>query len=158
MPRSHDDRWDRSLLELYPDMQDKVVGKVRELLVLRISAWACKIHEQTLYGWMRKGQAAIAEGDYENQYARLHFAVRAAQADAALEMLTNIKNRQDNWQANAWILERCLRDDFGVDANKMAELTAQISALQEFMSKFKKQEDIYKEPNDEGQEVDSESH
>ncbi len=81
-------------------------------------AYAAKISEATLYSWLRTGgdlREMKLKGNtaHKKNCLKLLETIKKAQAELKLGLLASIKRSgQSQWQANAWLLERCFPQDF----------------------------------------------
>lgn len=140
----------------WPEKRQEIIDNIREFLSIRQAAWASKVSDPAINWWMKWGKEALARDEDDNIHAQFYLDARKAQSEKIKELIDNIFNRRDGWQANAWLLERCFREDFGSDAAKMAEVTDEILKLKELFMQFKKPDDIYGD-NPDGQAVDTEN-
>jgi hypothetical protein len=116
-------------------MIEKVVDAVKRVLVLRHVAGLCKIHFTSIYNWLEQAQADLKENQ-DTIHVRFFYALKNAQAEKVQEMLDAIATRVNNWQANAWILERCFREDFGSDAGVIQELLDKQGNLESLLTRY----------------------
>jgi len=71
----------------------------------RAAAEAAGVAYETFNEWRK---------DTRPKYAKFSDAVKRSEADAQLDLLAKIESFGDkDWRANAWILERRFRQDFG---------------------------------------------
>jgi len=72
--------------------------------------------------------------DRDTYLAKLYIDIRENQAMKVSEIMRLIFNGTKNWQANAWILEKCFAEEFGAEAPAYKDLLALCHQL---MSQFK---------------------
>lgn len=93
---------------LTPERQETICATLR---VFGTVAMACKragIDDSTYYKWMEKGRVG------EPGYVEFFNAVEKAKADGqTLALAEIVKAGKKQWQANAWLLERTMPQDFG---------------------------------------------
>lgn len=120
---------------------DDLCQDLLDVLSIRHMCGGCEISPQCFYDWMRKGDKDIKDGHY-TIYAKLVYRIKKTQKDAVQQRLERLKNRGQHWQADAWILERCFREDFGADAGAIQELMQKVSEIEKH---FKIQEGKFNE-------------
>lgn len=100
--------------KLTPELQEKFCKYLASGLTKKGAADAVCITETTLYAWINQGQADQDKGK-ETIYSKFLESVKQAEARFKLTHIKNIKTAGDsgNWQASAWLLERCYRDEYG---------------------------------------------
>lgn len=67
----------------------------------------------------------------DSEYAQLYQSVRKKQAEKISKLLYQIELCHKNWQALAWKLEKCFREEFGAEAPEFKELLEQYIKLRE---------------------------
>jgi hypothetical protein len=90
-----------------------------------------RIGESTFYTWKTAGEKDIEAG-IDSLYACFVKAIKAAESEAIEESLAMIRSASKegkNWQARAWILERCYRKRFAQNADQFEKIEKQISEL-----------------------------
>ena len=77
------------------------------------------ISKETFYKWIKD------HSDFSDQ-------VKRAQSEKKIDLLEKIKTiGEKNWQALAWILERCYPDEFGVKVRQITSEGDKINTWQE---------------------------
>lgn len=114
-----------------------------------------RIHESTFYYWKQKGEQDLLAGinSLEREFLE---AIKEAEGRAIKRGLANIKRASmdgKQWQAGAWILERCYRKRFAQNADQFEKLEKQINDLAARLDK-RSQKSVGAKVND---KVDSES-
>lgn len=101
-------------LKLTPELQKEFCAYVASGLTKKGAADAVCITETCLYSWIKRGQADKEKGK-NTIYAQFYESVKKAEAKFKLTHIKNIKTAADDgtWQASAWLLERCYRDEYG---------------------------------------------
>jgi hypothetical protein len=103
--------------KLTPEMHDKIVAAVRAGNYYRAAARYARIHHDTLYDWIRRGDTERARLDAdpnakpdkrEAPYVRLSDALMAAEAEAEIEAVAHWKaaSRNDWRAAKEWLARR----------------------------------------------------
>lgn len=100
--------------KLTPELQKEFCAYVASGLTKKGAADAVLITETTLYSWINRGQADKDKGKI-TIYSQFLESVKKAEAKFKLTHIKNIKTASDDgaWQASAWLLERCYRDEYG---------------------------------------------
>lgn len=112
---------------LTPELSAKICAYIASGLTKKGAYEAVFISEASFFTWMKKGERDIEKGGDNNSiYSLFAKSVKEAEAKFKLTHIRNIKTAADKgqWQASAWMLERCYRDEYGkssVDAK--VELT-----------------------------------
>ena len=113
---------------------EKIIEGVEKVLVLgQVAAWA-QITRQTLYNWLNQGKEDIGKGLW-SEHAQFFYKVKGKQCEEVAKLQLHIRNAIPNWQSQAWLLERCFREDFGADAGIINDLLEKCTKLE---SEFKK--------------------
>ncbi len=94
---------------------------VGEDLLLSNAARHIGATPQRVQNLMNRGQADI-EADLNTEFAQIYREVRKKQAEKISHLLYRIEQCPKNWQALAWKLEKCFREDFGTDVELYKEL------------------------------------
>lgn len=118
-----------------PEMVNKILEGIEAVLVLRQVAGYAEIHFTSLYNWLNDGKEDVLKGIWSEK-ARFFYAVKNAQAIEIKKLMLNIKKAIPNWQSQAWLLERCFREDFGQDAGIIQDLLAKCEKLEQDFKRF----------------------
>ncbi len=87
---------------LTPEVQAKIVDRVRRGNYPAVAAGACGIGQSTFFRWMERGKA-----EEDSPYREFREAVKEAADSAETEMVDVIRQAAaTSWQAAAWWLER----------------------------------------------------
>ena len=86
--------------------------------------------------WMEQGGNDVQD-ELDTPHSQFYQSARRNQAINVSSLLEHIGNCPKNWQALAWKLEKCLKEEFGSEAQEYKEL------VQLFME-LKKQFETYK--------------
>ncbi len=70
----------------------------------------CDIHENTFYGWIKRGKKAKS-GKYRDFYLKVE-KCKAVRKNNLKEELLGMGRRKDDWKSIAWMLERGYGDEF----------------------------------------------
>lgn len=100
--------------KLTPELEKEFCAYVASGLTKKGAADAVCISETALYDWINRGQADKDKGK-STIYSQFLESVKKAEAKFKLTHIKNIKGAADEgaWQASAWLLERCYRDEYG---------------------------------------------
>jgi hypothetical protein len=109
---------------------EEFVEAMHKVLVITHAAGMCMIHRDTVYKWIAQAKDDLANGIKDTLHVKFFYRLKKAQSDKIFEFVGNIAKRLKNWQANAWLLERCFREDFGVEAGNMEEFVKIAQRLQ----------------------------
>ena len=99
---------------LTKELSDKICAFIASGLTKKGAASAVCMSERTFYDCISRGEADI-EKNKDTIYSQFVQSVKAAEAQFKLTHIKNIKNaaQDGSWQASAWMLERCYRDEYG---------------------------------------------
>ena len=78
---------------------------------------ACNIGENTFYEWMKKGEFSKRIKEAHGEFKKLH-----------LGRISKASENEKQWQASAWMLERCVPDEFAVSKVQIETNTGDISS------------------------------
>ncbi len=122
-----------------PDLIEKILKLVRNGNYLTVATSACGISVAAVQAWKRRGMDAMeaqAEGTklpvHERKYVDFVIAYEKARAECEDELVERIKHAGmfgNQWQANAWLLERTRPQRYGRRAviEHTGEVTKEIS-------------------------------
>lgn len=113
-----------------PEMTAKILEGIKACLVMTQACSYAGISRWSVYNWLEKGMNDI-KNDICSEYAQFFYSVKRTQADEIKELIETIRLRKKNWQALAWLLERCFREDFGQDAGIIQDLLAKCEKLEQ---------------------------
>lgn len=112
----------------------KLVDGVKIALTLNKTAELCMLAPSTFKDWVLQGRKDLSMG-LDTPLAKLSANIRAEQSKKAINLMNEIQESPERWQALAWILERCFREDFGADAGIIQELKEKFEELERKMEK-----------------------
>jgi hypothetical protein len=112
-----------------PEITKKLIEGIRLVLVLKQACGHARITYQSLWNWLNIGKADIEAGKYTD-YAQFFYDVKGAQCEEVAELQANIRKAIPNWQSQAWLLERCFRDDFGQGVEVIQEIRDKFELLE----------------------------
>ncbi len=124
------------LFTLTPETYKKIVDQVAKDLSLSNAARIARVVPKTLCNWMERGLSDINENK-ESVFAQFFLDVKDAQGRKISMLLSKIEKGKRNWQALAWILEKCCAEDFGKDSEVYKQLLDDYKKLLEDMSSNK---------------------
>lgn len=103
-------------LKLTKELADEVCKYISQGITKRSAAEAAGISEVSFYSYINQGEENLEKGKTEDKDIFVYFykQVKKAETFFKLSHLKNIKNAaEDNWQASAWMLERCFPSEYG---------------------------------------------
>lgn len=112
-----------------------IVQVIREDLALSQGARAAGLSTVTLKNWMKQGEEDL-KNNIDSNFAHLFSSVRAAQREHAKEILEKLRKCPSNYGALTWILQNCLREDFGVNVDLEEDLKERIVKLEELLRQY----------------------
>jgi hypothetical protein len=124
--------------QITDEVYAKILHHAYSDLILNNAARCARVHEDTLKRWMFIGKEDL-QFNRVTFLASFYVQVREKQATKISELLQKIENCSKNWQALAWKLEKCFREDFGADAPEFKELLDQYIKLRDDFIKLKNQ-------------------
>lgn len=100
--------------KLTPELQEKFCGYISAGLTKKGAADAVCITETSLYAWLSQGQTDLDEGK-KTIHSEFLESVKQAEAQFKATHVANITaaGYSGSWQASAWLLERCYREEYG---------------------------------------------
>lgn len=107
--------------KLTPEIIAEFSKAISEVLVIRQAAGLIGVSHATIYNWINKGEED-SKKDLSNDFVHFFYTVKVAQAREVRKLIADVRERPTGWQACAWLLERCFREDFGQDNEKIREL------------------------------------
>lgn len=104
--------------KLTDDVSDKICQAIRTGATLEGAAAYAGVPRPTFFDWLRRGRRAGARAPYSTFVANVEEALAAFEVGAMAQIA---KAGSEEWQANAWRLERRFPDKYGrrtrVDGN-----------------------------------------
>ena len=98
-----------------PDILEKIYEAIEMGLTKTLAASYAGVSRDSMRAWRLKGEQDI-ENDIDSPFAEFVHRMEMARARRAAKWLKNISLAgQNQWQANAWLLERTERDSFGLN-------------------------------------------
>lgn len=113
---------------LTPEVQAVIVSAAASGTPLTFCGPLAGVSRTTLFNWMKWGQKP------DTPYTAFVAAVKAAQAKYVAERVAAIA-RADQWQSDAWLLERMFRDEFGGDKLEINQLKKELRELRQLLVK-----------------------
>ena len=90
----------------------EIVENVRYQLSISNAARLASQSPSTVNTWIKRGMSD-AENGLNNDFVEFALDARKAQGEKVSELIDIIASGQDNWRAIAWLLEKCLPEEFG---------------------------------------------
>ena len=112
-----------------PERRKAILEDILHRIPYQLAAEANGICEETLYDWIKHGQADEAAG-LDTDYAQFSKAIKRAEVLTMRGHLTKISDNVERWQADAWMLERRWYKHFGANA-QVNELNARLDKLEQ---------------------------
>jgi hypothetical protein len=119
------------------ERREAIIKSIRLGVPYIIAAEANGLSERRLYEWIVIGQKNIDNG-IDDDFAKFTQSLKENEQKKIIEQLEHVNNREERWQANAWILERRWWKHFSSNASVV-----------EFEERLKKMEDARGIDNDE---------
>lgn len=124
--------------KLTPEKEEIILREVRKNISITNAARCAAVDPWTIKHWMEAGY-----GDHKKHedtiFAQFFRKIVVAQGERISEMLQIIAGRPTNWQALAWLLEKCCAEDFGKDSELYKQLLEDYKRLiQEMIDSGKK--------------------
>ena len=107
--------------KLTPDKEEIILREVRKNISITNAARCAGVCGWTIQGWIKQGHEEHRKKE-DTIFARFFANVIVAQGERISEMLQTIAGRPTNWQALAWLLEKCCAEDFGKDSELYKQL------------------------------------
>lgn len=105
-----------------------IVDDIAHRVPYEMAAEANGISDQTLYTWLNIAKDHLAQG-IDSEYTIFLEAIKKAEKNRVREHIKNIAERPNQWQADAWILERRWYKHFGANA-QVNELSRRLDQLE----------------------------
>lgn len=118
-----------------PQLTADIISGIEQVTVLRQACGFARITYQSLWNYLNIGKQDIIDGNYTD-YAKFFYDVKTAQFKKVKYLMKCIEDRVTNWQASAWILERCFREDFGNDGGVIHDLLEKCDKLAQAFQKM----------------------
>ncbi len=118
------------------EQKDNLVYWVGESLSINNAAKHVGITPDRLYRWLERGGEDCDRMD-DTIYAQLYRQLYKNQAIKVSELLKKIESCPKNWQALAWKLEKCVRDEFASDAPEYKELLDCYTEMKQYLLSLK---------------------
>lgn len=115
---------------LTPEVRAIIVEAVATGLPYEMAGWAARICEKTMYTWLKRGQKDI-DDNIESEWSLFLQDIKQAEMGRVGKHFNRINKGKKSWQANAWVLERRWRKNFGQDAAIIQELTSRLDSLED---------------------------
>lgn len=113
-----------------PEARAKIIEGLEQNLPQELAAYHARIAECTFYAWRARGIKELEENITDSEYAKFYLDIISTRAKKVIDNLDKVSNGEKNWQGRAWILERCYRKFFALDAGIIAEIATKISELE----------------------------
>lgn len=98
-----------------------IIDRVRTHLSISGAADKARVHPQTVFNWLKYGEAdKLSEKCTE--FSQFFDDVREARADKVAECMDEIAKMPKQWQAVAWLLEKCCAEEFGKESELYKQL------------------------------------
>jgi hypothetical protein len=106
---------------LTDEISGLIINSVRETLSINFAAESHGIPRSTVTTWMAMGNEDLSNG-VDSIFVLFTQGIKRARAEYIQDSVRMLKTMPKNWQATAWILERCCAEDFGKDAELYKQL------------------------------------
>lgn len=120
------------------DEQIQKMGEaVRKYMSIGLCASAMRIVPRMAARWIEQGYEDIEARQINTPYARFCLTVKENQALKGQEIIDKVSSCTKNWQALTWILQNCLREEFGTEAKEYKDLLEAFKKLMEDVGRLK---------------------
>jgi len=119
-----------TMAKLTPEVQEIIVTAIERNLPKNLAAGLAGIAKATFYRWMEQGEAG------DQPYKDLRDAVIKAEAKGSKTLVNRIRKagkKEGLWTANAWMLERTQRHEFGAQGDAEERINAKIEKLEKLI-------------------------
>jgi hypothetical protein len=130
----------------------RILYFVEQDILLNNAARCARIHSDTLERWLKIGEDDVIN-DRDTFLAQFYLQVKEKQGNKISIILQKIEDCTKNWQALAWKLEKCFREDFGIDANEFKYMLESYNKLRDDFMLMKESSKIHGVITD-GKELD----
>lgn len=141
---------------LLPKHIDKIVEGFGKTFALRRAAGWAEISPYHLRKWLLQGERDLLDGVKSN-YAHLFIKVAKQLSEKASTYIERLEHCPNNAGSLTWLMEKCLRDDYGNDSIEYKELVDLYKKLLESYKRLQDGNPIKNEGIQDGIEVDTES-
>ncbi len=107
---------------------DNIVAAYDKTIVLSTIAGLVRRDKDTIRAWLERGKDDLKKG-IESEYVQFFLDTKEAKAKKIADLLHRIESGIDKWQAVAWILERCAREDFSINGDELKDMTSTLERL-----------------------------
>lgn len=121
--------------ELPEDKIPMIIEGFSNTFVLRRAAGWASESPYHLKQWMDKG-AYDAANEVDSLYAQLFFQVAYILSKKAAEYIKKLESCPKNSNGIIWLLEKCLRDDYGQESIEYKELLDHVNKLSEIVQRY----------------------
>lgn len=88
-----------------PERRKAIINDISNAIPYEYAAEANGISEETLYAWLRKAKSHYSEG-IDTDYTQFSEAIKKAERNRIQSHQQKVSDKEDKWQADAWMLER----------------------------------------------------
>ena len=114
--------------KLTSELTAEIVKYIRLGSYIEVACQAVGITKETYYDWLTKAEAG------SKAHQQFSYAIKKAQAEAELRLLADIEANGDQWQRQAWKLERRFNDRWG--RKDKIDATVTVNPLEELVKRF----------------------
>lgn len=107
---------------------EELIAAIPQVMIQKHVAALCGVHETHLSRWLSRGETESEQG-IDSVYAQFRQDYVKERTKVMRERINSVLNAETGWQAHAWILERCFREDFGKESEEMRELRAMFTQI-----------------------------
>lgn len=119
---------------LTQEVKDRFFSAIDDFLTIKMAAYEARVHPDTIHHWFNRGESDIKAGvssifsDFLNEY-------HSVRNNRSRHVLRKIDQADKNWQAHAFLLEKCFAEDYGKESDEMIAMKRTIAALTEALLK-----------------------
>lgn len=132
-------------MEKYPnELSNNLIKKLKQAYTdtysLKGAAGSVEISVDAVRRWMRIGRDYASDFQTDKLEAKLYLEIESAHAELQKERVRKIKqayaDKNKNFTADQWLLERRHREDFSNDSEIISDLTQQVNELKTMFDKL----------------------
>lgn len=123
--------------DLTETLAQEIFDAVPRVLVLGQVAGLVKVPRGTLSSWIKRGEDDRQKNE-SSIFAYFSTGLRLAQALEVEKLMRHLKNAKGkNKSDSKWLLEKCFREDFGIESLQLQELVEIINILRQDIDNLK---------------------
>ena len=112
-----------------------ILESVSDELILTNAARRARVTLEQLKTWLSLGHEDVSRG-FKTDLGEFYLDVMEAQGDRVKELLLKVSQGKRGWKSATWILERCLKEDFGTDSTEYKDLLELYTKLRDDLKRL----------------------